>query len=511
MNENELGEGIGPDGDESEPERRRQLLKIGRQLVPQLWGLIRTLGMFDSDNETPHRALALLHSTIEENHVTEEATALIVFGDSAFLNGCRLRLDHAAYRLAYRLSDFLTERHLGGLCFLHGVRSEQIMLFLQELREASAKDDPRAHLAEVLSREATTEITLINPHRHRTGKEVESGGARRTMGNRGALEVYARAMYALKERFGTDQGTVGRRRRQTVGVRRLVVLSESAPETFMQLGAIRALGSPWMSHSLNVTILALALGRQLGLARKHLVRLGLAAMNHNIGETQPIDDADPDVERAQAHPLLGMRQLLEQQDITLRVLQRAVVAAEHHRHFDGINGFPELPPAQPHLFSRIIAVCDAYDTLVWSPVESTRVPPDQALRRVTRGAGTIYDPLLIQVLASLLGRYPPGALVELDGGDLAVVIARGKGEEGQVRPMVLRIRDALGREIEPQPMDLSETIPGKRRYKATIVRARDPVRLDINAATYLFSKEAVEALKPPPEDDPEPSLNSSRG
>ena len=525
MTTNELDEGFGPgtdevdEVDEFEANRRRVLLQTGRKLVPQLWGLIRTLGMYDSDNETPHRALALLYSTIETNHATEEATAVIVFGDSAFLNGCRLRLDHATYRLAQRLYDFLTERNLGGLCFQQGIQPEQLMLFLQELREAASKDDPRVYLSDVLSREAITEITLINPHRHRSGRdsgagsdESEAGDARSgAVGKRGALEVYARAMYALSERFGSEHGALGRRRRQTVAVRRLVVLSENDSETFMQLGAIRALGSPWMSHSLNVTILALALGRHLGLTRKHLVRLGLAAMNHNIGETQEVENSGLEDERAQAHPLLGMRQLLEQQDITLRALQRAVVAAEHHRHFDGLTGFPELPPAKPHLFSRIIAICDAFDTLVWSPLEGTRVPPDQALRRVTRGAASMYDPLLVQVLAALLGRYPPGALVELDGGDLAVVVARGKGEEGQDRPIVLRIRDALGRDVQPHAMDLGETVPGKRRYKATIVRTRDPVRLDVNAAAYLFSREAVDALGSAPEDDPEPTLNSSQG
>jgi len=497
----------GFEADEGAIERRRLLIQMGRKLVPQLWGLIRTLGMYDADNETPNRALALLTTTLEEIHETEQATALILVGESAFLNGCRLRLDHATYRLVFRLSEFLGERSLGGLCFHPEATPEQIMAFLQELREAAKKEDVWAYLLEVLSREDISGITLINPHRHQIEGNEES---EEQESRRAALEIYARAMLALNDSTSTGVTALGRRR-QTVAVRRLVVLAESAPETFLQLGAVRALGSPWTSHALNITIMSLALGRRLGLSRKHLVRLGIAAMNHNIGETQPLDDAHGWGDSEQAHPLLGMRHLLENQEITHRALQRAVIAAEHHRYFDGLGGFPELPPAKPHLYSRIIAICDAYDTLVWSPLEDTRMPPDQALRRISRGAGELYDPVLVQVLTAMVGRYPPGALVELDGGDLAVVVARGKGEEGQVRPIVLRIRDALGREVEPHAMDLSEKVPGKRRYQATIVRTRDPVRLDINTASYLFTAEANVADHPPPEADPEPSLNSGSG
>jgi len=491
-----------------ELERRRRLWQSGRGLVPKLWGMLRTLGMYDADNETPHRALAILYAALQEILSYEEATALIVTGDAAFLNGCRLRLDHASYRLVSRLSEYMSKRDLGGICFQHGVQPEQIMRFLKQMQDAAMQDDPRTFLFDYLASQDISEITLINPHRHQEGLDTRNKGleAKRT-----ALEIFARAMLAFNEQDLLGEGAL-ERRRQTVAVRRLVVLAEHDPETFLQLASVRALGSPWTSHSLNITVLALALGRKIGLSRKHLVRLGIAAMNHNIGEIRAQQNTSlAEGESEQAHPLLGLGYLLGGQELTQRLLQRAIVAAEHHRHFDGFNGFPELPPAKPHLFSRIISICDAYDTLVWSQQDNTRLPPDQAFRRITRGAGSLYDPTLVQVFSAMIGRYPPGSLVELDNGDLAVVIAHGEGEEGQSRPIVLRIRDALGRETDPLPMDLSVMVPGKRRYRASIARTRDPVRLDINTASYLFSAEAVAAVESLLGIDPEPSLNSHQG
>ncbi len=476
------------------PERRRLLSQTGRQFVPQLWGIIRTLGMYDSDNETPHRALAALCRTIEEIHEQEEAAALIVFGDSAFLNGFRLRLDHATYRLVRRLSTFLMDREIGGLCFHRGFRSERVMTFLMELREAHEREEPKKYLLEFLESEEIPEVTLINPHRHRVGagntaEQVQAG-------KQAALEVYARAMFALSERAGSHEGAMGRSRRQIVAVRRLVVLSEGNEETLLQMSALRGMGSPVANHSLNTTIMTLTLGRRAGLARKHLVRLGIAAMNHNVGEQLDYewewDDTEPGGPRSEgqlAHPLRGMQYLLEHHGVNERSLQRALAAAEHHRAFNGLDGFPELPPGKPHLFSRMVSICDTYDSLVWSPMEDLRLPPDQALKRITRGAGEQYDPVLVKLFAALVGRYPPGSLVELDDGDLAIVVARGKGEDGQARPLVLHIRDAMGRPVQPIVLDLSEKVPGKRRYVHSISRTRDPIRLDINVASYLFSED----------------------
>jgi HD-GYP domain-containing protein (c-di-GMP phosphodiesterase class II) len=488
--------------DDADPQRRKALTQSGRKLVPQVWGLIRTLGLYDPDNETPHRAAAALSETLETVQATEDAAALIVFGDSAFLNGCRLRLDHATYRLVRRLATFLSDRGLGGICFHRGHRTEMVMEFLIELRDADRHEDPKAHMEAYLQNLEIPEVTLVNPHRHRTaaqgGEEDHAEVAKRA-----ALEVYARAMYALSERAGSHDGAAGRFRRQTVAVRRLVVLSERDQETFLQLSALRGLGSPVLNHSLNVTILALTLGRNAGLSRAHLVRLGIAAMNHNVGEVVPREwdwdetqaggDTDPHSDEAIAHTLRGMYLILGQHGITPRAMQRAIVAAEHHRYFDGIGGFPELPPAKPHLFSRIVGICDAYDTLVWSPVEDTRLPPDQALRRITRGTGEMYDPLLVRLFAAMVGRYPPGSLVELDNGELAIVVARGQQLEGQSRPLVLRIRDEMGLPLRPTTLDLSEKVPGKRRFVHVIVRTRDPARLGINVASYMFAEEDVAA------------------
>lgn len=486
--------------DEQEREHRRMLLQAGKRLIPQMWGMLRTLAMYDPENETPQRALDNLITSLDEVHADDEAAALIAFGDCAFLNGARLRLDSATYGVVKELSAYLEERSLGGLCFLRGLRRSRMMDFLVQLRSCNESETPREDLVKYLADAHIAEISLIHPRR------IQSGEEEQTDLKLEAIEVYARAMHSLGNSGGA-RAAAARGRRQMVAVRRLVDLSERADETFLQLGTLQGVGPPLMDHSMNTTVLTLAMGRRLGFPRRHLLRLGIAAMNHNIGEAIPLEWIEAEqadtltsmpttlAEAGSVHAILGMRYMLDQYGVNFRILQRAIVAAEHHRHFDGEGGFPDLPPARPHLFARVIGVCDAYDTLTSPTEDRPALPPDQALKRLTRGANRLYDPILVKVFAAMVGRYPPGCLIELDSGDLAIVIARGEDENDQSRPRVLRIRDSMGAEVEPEVLDLSERIPGKRRYVASIVRTRDPFRMQIAINQYLFSPVASQQGK----------------
>ncbi len=481
----------GIDSDLSD-ERRRKLMATGQALIPQFWGLIRTLKLFPPGNATPQQALDLLLHTIQNVQGGEEGAALIVFGDSAFINGVRLRLDAAAFALVPAIAEFFAERGLGGLCFLRGIRRELLMDFLNALVNCGDDDNPRQQLLRAMESQRITEVTLINPQRVRSGQE--EGGYLKLE----AIEIYARTMNAIRlpeeiQSVGSGGGgsaaTAAMVRRQQVSVRRMVELGERDDETFIQLGALRGVGTPTLDHTVNTTVLSIALGRRAGLNRRHLLRLGLAAMNHNIGEHIAPDDPG----ESGQHPVRGLQFLLEQYGINFRVLQRAIVAAQHHRHFDGRSGTPDLPLGMPHLFARIVSLCDAYDLLLTSRPDNPSTPPDQALKRITRGSGTLYDPTLVCLFVAMVGRYPPGTLVELDGGELAIVLARGKGEEGLVRPQVLMIRDAVGRDIPPSIASLEDRVPGRRRYIASIVRSRDPAKLGINVAGHLFSADAAQS------------------
>lgn len=121
-------------------------------------------------------------------------------------------------------------------------------------------------------------------------------------------------------------------------------------------------------HALNVSLLAMGLGRHLALERPEVLALGAAALLHDVGRVReppgaaPLDPASPEGRaRTMAHPVEGARALL---DSGPAFALAAVVAYEHHVDWQGKTGYPRLHFARhPHQFTRMVSVCDTFDVL----------------------------------------------------------------------------------------------------------------------------------------------------
>src|SRR3972149_6534092 len=93
----------------------------------------------------------------------------------------------------------------------------------------------------------------------------------------------------------------------------------------------------------------------------------------------------------------------------------AAVALEHHVRVDG-GGYPSLKGRRPALFSRMVAIVDAYDAITsYRPYRPARTP-NEALRVLLDGAGTIHDPDVLRLFIEMMGHYPPGSLLRLAPG-----------------------------------------------------------------------------------------------
>jgi HD-GYP domain-containing protein (c-di-GMP phosphodiesterase class II) len=179
-------------------------------------------------------------------------------------------------------------------------------------------------------------------------------------------------------------------------------------------------------HSVNVCLLALALGRFAGLALDQLRILGLGALLHDVGRVV-VDEAalrtegrltNEDWAQVRLHPQEGAIAILAAAGSGQEVA--AAVALEHHQRFDG-GGYPDLGGRRPHLYSRMTAVVDTYEAVTAPrPYRPARTPAD-ALAILLQGAGTVHDPDLVRLFIEMVGAYPPGSVVRLAGGEIVVV------------------------------------------------------------------------------------------
>jgi len=227
-------------------------------------------------------------------------------------------------------------------------------------------------------------------------------------------------------------------------VKSCVVSIMDNPNAMLWLGKLRNRDDYTAEHSLNVGILAIALGRHMGLDAEQLETLGLCGMLHDVGKLQIDPDilnkpgrlTDEEFDIVKTHCGLG-REILEQDQ---RIPKEAAIAAySHHERFDG-KGYPAgIEAGSLNLFTRMISIVDAYDAITTNRCYDQSRPATEAIKILFSGRNIQFDGGLVEQFIECLGIYPTGSLVELHSGETAMVVDSNK--TSRLHPKVAVILD----------------------------------------------------------------------
>jgi HD-GYP domain-containing protein (c-di-GMP phosphodiesterase class II) len=248
-----------------------------------------------------------------------------------------------------------------------------------------------------------------------------------------------------------------------------------------------------LKHSLSVTTLGLSLGLRVmrtygwvdargkvrydGIAER-LTVLGVGLLLHDIGKLAVppsiLRKAGPltgeEWTAMREHPMLGVHILKQAAGIS--PLVRAVVRS-HHERWDG-TGYPNgTAGADIHQFARIAAAADVFDALTSDRCYRNGMPPHEAYDFVVNGAGSDFDPEVVDIFRTFVAPYPPGTYVVLSDGSRALV---KQVHPGAVRRPVVRVfADAAGRPMTPEEIDLGRRDDVGIASAAAEVPALEPV------------------------------------
>jgi hypothetical protein len=160
---------------------------------------------------------------------------------------------------------------------------------------------------------------------------------------------------------------------------------------------------------------------------------------------------------------------------------------EHHINYD-LTGYPPLYlKKRVSLFGRILHIADFYDAVTSPRVyRSFGLSPDQALNHMLKRAGTDFDPVLTKVFALMMGVYPVGTLVELDTGELGLVLDYPTNS-GCVYPRIILLeKDRSGQLKRGELINLSEKLSETGAYRRNVVRSFNSAEYGIQAINFLF-------------------------
>ena len=482
------GGGLGtPPGSlqEDERKRRQELSRKAKEFLIHIDTLGRLLTIHDARNSAVQSALRDLVADVVALQQGGGDLKLVFAEGHAFVNGVWVRASKRAWEAAQLLTERLEGVEGRGLVLAPGTEAATLLALTDFLRTPPPKG---VSGADHFKNAALPGIRLVpmpsQADRARAGEPPAMEQALDVF--KEGLETVTRAELANLDLY--------MRRRQRALVQNLIQLAENSPEELLTLTVMRDPTISSRAHTLMVAIYSIALGRLMDLSRRDLLRLGMCALNHNVGESLLDQDLfsqerslqPHEREAVEQHPLAGMLHVLKHYGFGAGALERALTAAEHHLHHDAEAGYPFQAERPAHL-SRIIAVADVFDALCSKRPWRDAYPPDQAVKLVGRQGGRQLDPVVVRRLLWLVGRYPPGSLVELDTAEWALVVGPGRGAFPLVRPRVLLIADQEGWELPtPIVVDLGERHPRRRAWLRTIARTRDPRKLGLEAAPYFF-------------------------
>ncbi len=149
------------------------------------------------------------------------------------------------------------------------------------------------------------------------------------------------------------------------------------------------------------------------------------------------------------HPKIGIEFLKDKHFLNAYVKQATL---QHHEKLDG-TGYPlRISGEEINTVSQIVGITDVYDAMTSDKPYRRATTPHEAIEYLMAGSGRLFDSNVVSVFTKKINPYPPGSLVKLSTGDIAVVDEVIKGLP--LRPKLRLIKGTEGN-YSYEPLDLT--------------------------------------------------------
>ncbi len=210
------------------------------------------------------------------------------------------------------------------------------------------------------------------------------------------------------------------------------------------------------SHSIASAVWSMVFAKHLGLSGAELQVLATGMVFMDVGKTKiPTEllvktDAltSAEMEIMKTHVTHGVAIVSRIKGIERRVIE---MVQYHHERYNG-TGYPHgLAAGSIPIFARIAGIIDTYDAMTTSRPYAKPHSPYDATRQLSKLAGVEFPSEVVEQFIQAIGVFPVGTLVELNNGEVGMVIAQNRVR--RLRPKVLLLLDR-----DKQPLAASTVI-----------------------------------------------------
>ncbi|MGB8856411.1 MAG: HD-GYP domain-containing protein [Burkholderiales bacterium] len=230
------------------------------------------------------------------------------------------------------------------------------------------------------------------------------------------------------------------------------------PDALLWLTKLKTKDSYTFGHSIDVSIYLASFGRHLGLPKDDLNLLGMAGMLQDIGKIRLPQEileknqrlTPEELEIVKSHVGESMKILTETPGVPKQVLN---IVANHHERYDG-TGYPrKLQGEAIGMFASMAAIVDTFEAMTSERPYSKAMTAQEALRTMHGWKDLTFEKTLVEQFIQCIGIYPVGSLVELNTGDIGIVIAQNRVR--RLQPRIMLLMDAMKEKYKtPISLDL---------------------------------------------------------
>ena len=490
----------------------QQMVMLGIQLVTQLNVLLKSSRIYDRTNSALDKPVDTM-LTLIKTMAHDQPVTLRLQNDFLFLGDSHLKVNAQQMAVATSIIDVLNLWKIGGITFSMTVESKD----LREFAALFVSLDPHTSTIDDLQKAFTErgiagiELEEQRQLRVREGADANGGNGTGTAEGKGSdstehadpkmqRKVNAKNGYAkVAGSVGTltqsvrEGGTVSFKQAKRA-IQNIVDLMLDDEATVLGLTTLRCHDEYTHNHSVNVSLLSIALANRAGYPKGELADLGLAALFHDMGKStipievlnKPGEFTDEDWVAMRNHPTEGVLSLSKLRGITNLPGRMAAASFEHHMNLD-FSGYPKLTvPWTVSLTGRILTIADCYDAMTSSRVYRREpMSPSKVLNMMFSKSGKAFDSVLLKLFVNCVGIIPIGSLVILDTSELAVVLKPAVDKANAERPFVKVITDPQGDPVEHwREVDLTEK-DEIGEFRHNIIRLIDNTEYKFDTSRYF--------------------------
>lgn len=469
-----------------------RLRQGGRTLLLALYTALRSLKLYPVENATVQHALDDLDAAARALVAVEADIEIRLAGEFIFVNSTRLRLELDNYASFSHILTMLRAFSIGGLRVHSGADRREWQILLSLFLSLSERREPDGRFDELTARLQSAQVKGLEVERAIEPEHDPEGEQAKEQAKR----IYSQGVAVTKDVItGARLGRTTSVKRVKRAVQLIVDQVLNNETSLVGLTTIRDYDEYTFTHSVNVCIFSVALGKKLGFSKLQLCDLGMTALLHDVGKARvPVDilnkptGLDEHEWRVmQAHPWLGALTLFRMRAQDELPYRSILVAHEHHMKTD-LTGYPKrVRERSLGIFSRIVAVADGFDAATTRrSYQTVPIEPDQVLREMWQNPKRGYDGVLVKALINLIGIYPVGTCVVLDTFEIGLVAAPSPDGQQLNRPMVRIAVNEEGGNVPPPGELVSLTEQDEHgAYRRSIVKVTTPSRYGLTVGDYF--------------------------